>query len=182
MESHTGKLLIATPELADPNFFRTVSLIFHHTEEGAAGVVLNRPSNTSIGQVWKDLKENQVQTQLVHIGGPVDGPIMAVHSSLALAETSIFGGVYLSISQENLDELVHQSKFHFKMFNSYAGWGAGQLESEIQAGGWMVHECRSEDIFETPEELWKIACEKVGNQIMFSNDHLDPTLIDPLAN
>lgn len=181
MESHTGKLLIATPELADPNFFRTVSLIFHHTEDGAAGVVLNRPSNTNIGQVWKDLKENQSK-RMVQIGGPVEGPMMAIHTSLAYAESSILHGVYLSMSRENLDNLVQQTKHDFKMFCSYSGWGAGQLESEIRAGGWLISDCRIQDVFETPEEIWKIACEKVGNQIMFAKDSFDLSSVDPLAN
>lgn len=181
MESHAGKLLIATPELADPNFFRTVSLIFHHTEEGAAGVILNRPSNTAISTVWEDLHDGQFQ-QLVHVGGPVEGPLMALHTSLAFAESSILPGVYLSMSRVNLDELVRQSKHQVKFFSAYSGWGAGQLEAEIRAGGWLTFDCDVDDIFETPEEIWKIACEKVGNQVMFSNVSIDPDSVDPLAN
>lgn len=181
MESHAGKLLIATPELADPNFFRTVSLIFHHTDEGAAGVILNRPSDTPLGEVWEDLIDGQYQ-QLVHLGGPVDGPLMALHTSLAFAESSILPGVYLSMSRVNLDQLVRQTKHQVKFFTAYAGWGAGQLEAEIRAGGWLIFDCEVEDIFETPEEIWKIACEKVGNRVMLANTSIDPEVIDPLAN
>lgn len=181
MESHAGKLLIATPELADPNFFRTVSLIFHHTEEGAAGVILNRPSNIQIRKIWEDLDSGQ-GTEFVHIGGPVEGPMMALHTSLACAESSILAGVYLSMSRENLDQLIRQKKHQVKMFSGYAGWGAGQLEAEMRAGGWLTFDCEVEDVFETPEEIWKIACEKVGNQVMLSNTSIDPSTVDPLAN
>lgn len=181
MAFQTGKLLIATPELADPNFFRTVSLIFHHTEEGAAGVILNRPSNTSIGHVWDDLDSDHVH-QPIHIGGPVEGPMMALHNNVLYAESTIFEGVFLSLTRENLAHLVGQSIHNVKIFNGYSGWGEGQLEAEMDAGGWLTFDCEAEDIFETPEEIWKLACEKVGQQIMFSQSRLDLTSVDPLAN
>jgi putative transcriptional regulator len=181
MDYLTGKLLIATPELADPNFFRTVSLIFHHTDEGAAGVVLNRPSNTCIGRVWEELDSKHEQ-QPIHVGGPVDGPLMALHTSLVFGESTILDGVLLSLTQQNLAQLVRQTKHDVKIFSGYAGWGIGQLESEIDAGGWLTLDCEPEDVFDTPEEIWKLACEKVGHEIMFSTSSLNLDSVDPLAN
>lgn len=182
MDYQTGKLLIATPELADPNFFRTVSLIIHHDAEGAAGVILNRPSNTPLSEIWDDLEPQGVGKQAIHLGGPCESPLMAVHSSLALAERSIFTGVYLSFSRDNLRELVLQTKHPVKVFSGHAGWGPGQLEAEMEQGGWLTFPTDTDDLFETPEELWKIACGKVGNEIMFSKPSFDLNSIDPMSN
>lgn len=181
MTYHTGKLLIATPELADPNFFRTVSLILHHNEEGAAGVILNRPSNTSIGHVWPEL-DTKDQRRPIHVGGPVEGPMMALHTNISLSESLISAGVYLSLERDCLEKLVEQEAGDLKLFSGYAGWGAGQLEEEMKVGGWLTFDCQPKDIFDTPEEIWKMACEKVGSQIMFSGTGLDINSVDPLAN
>ena len=108
--------------------------------------------------------------------------MMALHNSLASAESLILDGVFLSLSRENLSQLVRQSKHNVKIFNGYAGWGGGQLEAEMEAGGWLTFNCEANDVFETPEEIWKLACEKVGHQIMFSNSGFDLNAVDPLAN
>ncbi len=182
MGNLTGHLLIATPELADPNFFRTVSLIFHHDEEGAAGVILNRPTETLVAEIFDNLDPDIAFNHYINIGGPVEGPLMALHSSIASAEQEIIPGVFLSLTQENIRQLVQQTTQQFKIFSGYAGWGAGQLEAEIEMGGWLTFPTEVDDVFETPEELWKIACSKVGNDIIFANQAAKASVVDPLSN
>ena len=182
MESFKGHLLIAVPELPDRNFFRSVVLMFHHDESGASGVVLNRPSDVSVSQVWEELSDTDCDCQqTVNIGGPVSGPLIALHTSLALAESQVIPGVFISMGRENLDSLVNQTDHQFKLFSGYAGWGAGQLDSEVDVGGWLTLEADFDHVFESPEELWKKVCEAFGQQVMQAQigKHVPP---DPSMN
>ena len=159
--------MIAIPDLHDANFYRTVVILFQHSEDGASGVVLNRPSAVSVEKIWKEVGEVECECQdIVNIGGPVEGPIIALHSSLALAETPVVPGVFLSMSREHLDELVRQTDQSFKLFSGYSGWGPGQLESEIEQGGWLTLPANSNHVFDSPDELWKQVCDQVGHDIL----------------
>ncbi len=185
VEFHTGKLLIATPELMDSNFFRSVSLLFHHDRTGAGGVILNRPSNVTFADVWDDIAVgSKFADHPIHAGGPVEGPLMGLHSNnLGNVERQILPGIWLSVTKDLLGELITEHTESIKIFSGYAGWGPGQLEREIQAGGWLTLDCQADDIFETPEEIWRSACSQVGNQIMFAGKRDDSvSKIDPLAN
>ncbi len=167
----TGHFLIAVPALADPNFFRTAVLLFQHSESGAAGVVVNRRTDLKICELGDEFAEgNEVAEKFVYYGGPVEGPILAVHTSLAVAELSIVPGLYLSSSREALIELHRQTTHRYRFFGKYSGWGPGQLESEIQAGGWLTTPVELDDVFETDHErLWKTLCERVGLSILLPN-------------
>jgi putative transcriptional regulator len=167
MVSLAGHLLIAIPELHDVNFFRTVVILFQHSEEGASGVILNRPSGVSIAKVWDEVAKEPSDCQdLVNIGGPVEGPLIALHASLVLAEAPVVPGVFLSMERDHLNELVNQSDQPFKIFSGYSGWGPGQLESEIEQGGWLTFAANSDHVFDSPEGLWKQVCSQVGHDIL----------------
>jgi putative transcriptional regulator len=181
MESLAGHLLIAIPELHDVNFFRTVVILFQHTEEGASGVILNRPSDVTVARVWDEVaKQPSECLDFVNVGGPVEGPLISLHASLALAEAPVLSGVFLSMERDNLNELVSQSEQAFKIFSGYSGWGPGQLESEIEQGGWLTLPASSEHVFDSPEGLWKQVCCQVGHDILKPHigNHLptDPSL------
>ena len=183
MEFQNGKLLIATPELMDSNFFRTVSFLFHHDRTGAGGVILNRPSNITFGDVWSDLLPERYSDWPIHVGGPVEGPLMGLHDSiLGKLEQQVMPGAALTVTQEALRDILEQEPESIKVFSGYAGWGPGQLELEIQRGGWLTLDCHASDVFETPEEIWRSACAKFGNQIMFRGSELPLGRVDPLAN
>jgi len=167
MKTLAGKLLIAIPYLHDINFYRTVVLLFQHSEDGASGVVLNRPSEVTVADVWSEVASTPSHCQdLVNIGGPVEGPLIALHSSLVWAETPVIDGVYLSMGRENLNELVCQDVQSFKLFSGYSGWGPGQLESEIEQGGWLIHQADVDHVFDSPEGLWKQVCAQVGHSVL----------------
>ncbi len=185
MENLAGHLLIAIPDLHDSNFYRTVIVVFRHDQEGASGVVLNRPSDVSVSQVWQEItKDGQPSSSecqdFVHVGGPVEGPLIGLHTSLALAETPVIPGVFISMGRENLNSLVEQKEQSFKIFSGYSGWGPRQLESEIEQGGWLTLVAKHEHIFDSPEGLWKQVCHQVGNDVLRPHigKHLptDPTL------
>ena len=181
MNSLSGHLLIAIPELFDRNFFRTVVLLFQHSEEGASGVILNRPSEVSVRKIWNEVSDVDCDCDdFVHIGGPVDGPLLTLHTSLALAETPVIPGVFLSMSRDHLNDLVQQDVQQFKVYSGYSGWGPGQLESEIDQGGWLTLPAKSDHVYDSPDGLWKQVCEEVGTDIL--GEHLgnqipsDPSL------
>jgi len=167
MDSLTGKLLIAIPELHDVNFFRTVVIILQHSEEGASGVSLNRPSDVTIAKVWDEVAREPTDCQdLVNIGGPVDGPLLALHTSLAFAESTVVAGVFVSLGRDNLNELVKQSEQQFRIYSGYSGWGPGQLEAEIEQGGWLTLPANVNQVFDSPEGLWRQVCSQVGHGVL----------------
>jgi putative transcriptional regulator len=154
MESLEGQFLIASPKLLDPNFVRTVVLLVEHNDMGALGLVINRPTGKTVQELWKQVGESPCESQLpVHLGGPVSGPLMALHTTEDLAEMEIVSGVYLAAKKQNLDALVRCDQ-RFKLFVGNSGWGPGQLESEIEQGAWRTVAAKLEDVFDPADDLW----------------------------
>ena len=109
MESLEGQLLLASPQLLDPNFVRTVVLLVEHNDMGALGLVINRPTGKTVQELWKQVGESPCESQQpVHLGGPVSGPLMAIHTADGLAEMEIAEGVFFAAKKQNLDELVRR--------------------------------------------------------------------------
>src|SRR5690606_1584174 len=134
-----GHFLIASHELRDPNFFHTVVLIVRHNEDGALGLVLNRPTKAQIKEVWRQVSDTPCCTdERLHVGGPVEGLLMALHCQPLLADLEIIPGVYYSADPDQLKELVQQTEGPLRFFVGYAGWSAGQLERELREGSWLV--------------------------------------------
>lgn len=171
----SGNLLAAVPELRDPNFFRSVVLVFQHDQEGAAGLVLNRPLTVPLAGVAREALQLEGDfSGLLFWGGPVDGPLMALHRSLALAELQVAPGLYFSMQRHNLQTLLERREHEFRIFAGYAGWGAGQLEAELEAGGWLALPARSEQVFGPPESLWQSVCEEFGRHIILPPGQTGP--------
>lgn len=165
-KSLAGHFLVASADLSDPNFFRTVVLIFRHNEEGAAGLVLNRRTNASVRQLWEQIGESPCKSRApLHLGGPVEGPLMAIHALEQLQELEIVPGVFLSNGREMLERLVDDDDARTRFFVGYAGWGDGQLERELGEGSWLVAPATAELVFGDHEELWQ----KVTRQVTSGN-------------
>ncbi len=183
MESLQGKLLIAAPELQDPNFAKTVVLLLQHGEEGALGVVLNRPTDKTVGELWADLDEGQCESpEFVYSGGPVPGPLLALHSDVFLAEKQVMSEVYVAASREKLCELVEQEVIPFKLFVGNAGWGAGQLEHELELGGWLTLTATIDLVFSDDDDLWERSVKQVGSSVLQDVLHIDHLPEDPSVN
>ena len=157
-----GRLLAASQNLRDPNFFRTVVLILEHGE-GALGVVLNRPSSVTIAQAapaWSGLIS---QPQVVFNGGPVERSAaiaLARNEGIAAPEGAFtalseqLGMVDLSREPIELIGIISD----LRIFSGYAGWSPGQLEEEIDAGGWLVLDSAGFDpLTADPAVLWNAA-------------------------
>ena len=178
-----GRLLVATPGLIDPNFFRTVVLIVEHNDEGAAGVVLNRPSDTPLDpgplQEWDDLAADP---SLVFVGGPVsEGAAVCLgrlrpNSSIPGWEPVIGGLGVLDLGRE-IDEARNVID-RVRVFAGYAGWSAGQLESEIDEGAWYVLDADPEDaLCSQPGGLWRFVLQRQGGKLaLVANFPADPNM------
>jgi putative transcriptional regulator len=164
VSSLRGQLLIAGPSLVDPNFWRTVVLVGEHSEEGALGVVLNRPSETSVDEAVPELAELAGEMGAVHIGGPVQSSAVVVLADFANPEEAgslvldSIGFLSTEVDPESLGELRRA-----RVYVGYAGWGPGQLDGELEEGSWIVEPARAEDVFtNAPDELWGAVLRRKG--------------------
>lgn len=169
MNSLRRHFLVASPHLLDPNFYRSVVLMIEHDEEGAFGLVLNRPTRHTVAELLESQPEDVEATlsaETLYYGGPVQGPLMALHTVAALADVKIMDDVYFTSSEESLQELFQRHVFPLRLFLGYSGWGGGQLESELEAGGWLTCPASEEEIFAGDEQLWKRITSRIGLEIL----------------
>jgi putative transcriptional regulator len=150
MSGLAGRLIVATPELTDPNFLRTVVFLIQHDDEGALGVVLTRPSESPVSEHLPELADHATDPPVVFVGGPVEPAVaIGLESVPEPALPTPLGGVGI------LDVLAPEQAGPCRIFSGYAGWGPGQLEAEITENAWFVVDALPEDIFgHDPEELW----------------------------
>jgi putative transcriptional regulator len=179
-ESLTGQLLLASPALRDPNFTRTVVLISMHSEEGAMGVVLNRPSAVTVGEAVPQLERVLDEQEPVYVGGPVQpGSIvfLAEFFDPSPAGLLVFGRIGFPAPDAGIDELT-EATARRRVFAGYAGWGEGQLDAEIEQGDWIAHAAMPEDVFtELPEELWStVLTRKGGSYALIARMPPDPSV------
>ncbi|MDP3890184.1 YqgE/AlgH family protein [Nocardioides sp.] len=176
-----GMLLVATPALLDPNFARTVVLLLDADEQGALGVVLNRPSPILVADVLGDWVEVVAEPEVLFRGGPVgaDGAL-AVGSLRDPDDAPVgFRAVFDRIGMLDLDTpvaLVEGTLDALRVFAGYAGWGAGQLESEIEEGSWYVVPAEPGDLGrEDLTDLWRdVLRRQPGELAWVSTRPVDP--------
>src|ERR1700687_1045703 len=102
-----GQFPVASRELLDPNFARAVVLLVQHSEEGAMGLVLNRPTKTTLAEAWKQVSGAEAPLDcLIHLGGPFRGPLMALHRDPALGEMQVLSDLYFCADPENIEKLI----------------------------------------------------------------------------
>jgi putative transcriptional regulator len=181
METLRGQLLVAAPSLEDPNFARTVVIVGEHNEEGALGVVLNRPSETEVAEAVPDLADLVGDGEIVHVGGPVQTSAVLVLAQFAEPEEAqqlVVGDIgFLAVDDEE-EERVATALERARIFAGYAGWGPGQLEAELAREDWIVEPAVDEDVFcEDPDTLWSRVLERKGGQYrLLARMPLDPSV------
>lgn len=156
MESLAGKFLIAGPTLLDPNFVRSVVLIVRHDDEGAFGLVVNRPiPNVTIGAALGETMPTAAENgEPIYAGGPCQGVAFILHTDPTIGGEEASDGVYATTDREAIESLLQNQIEPFKLFASYSGWGAGQLESELTEGSWVVCPSSQPEIFSIDPHLW----------------------------
>lgn len=182
-KSLRGKLLVSEPRLPDVNFFRTVIFLIEHSEEGAIGLVLNRPSERSIAELWEEISDEPCECEgKVSLGGPVEGPLMALHTLPHLGEMEVIPGVYFAAQREHLDDLVKTTKLPYRLFVGHSGWGPSQLERELDEGSWLVTEPSTEILFLSTDGLWELAAKQVGDNVLRESIPIKHIPDDPSMN
>lgn len=176
-------LLLASPDLLDPNFVDAVVLLLDVNDEGALGVVLNRPSALPVAEVLGDWGDVVEEPEVLFQGGPVstDGAL-----AVALASPGVQGAVGFRVVADRLGlldldtpaELVVGTVERLRIFAGYAGWGAGQLQEEIEEGSWYVVPGHPDDVFRLDtRDLWRdVMRRQPGDLAMHANRPADPEL------
>jgi putative transcriptional regulator len=171
-ESLNGKLLIASPSMAD-YFHRTVILMVEHSPDGAFGLILNRPSGTTVGEASPELAELIGDDHLLHVGGPVQpSAVTAIgeHPDPATATKLIVG----SVGMVDLDDPPELSRL--RVFAGYAGWGPGQLDGELEQEAWIVDEANPDDPFDGADLWAHVLARKGGEYALLARMPPDPSV------
>ena len=183
MNNLAGQFLVASPHLRDPNFARTVVLMLQHEKQGALGVVINRPGDKTIDEVWTMIGADPPgRDDRIYVGGPVPGPLIALHDQPKVGEREILPHLYMSMQKDSIDALVKHDSATFRLFSSHAGWGDGQLESELSVGGWLTCPAQTDDVFGDYEAIWKEVCGRIGRSIIAPNVPPERLPLDPELN
>jgi putative transcriptional regulator len=175
-----GKLLIAEPLLADPNFSRSVIFLCEHNESGSVGFMLNQPTEYTLQDLLPELYVSHLS---IYQGGPVQ--INTLHMLHRLhnvpGSVEVAKGVYWGGSYDSLKDIIWANSYEpadLRLFVGYSGWGPGQLEKEMKEGTWLVTDPTEDVLFETtPDDLWKKAVGLLGKQYAYlTNMPIDPQL------
>jgi putative transcriptional regulator len=181
-DSLRGRLLVAAPTLYDPNFVRAVVLVLEHSEDGARGMVLNRPSETSVGESLPDWGSLAAEPGVVFVGGPVS-PDAAIGLARAGSVDPADGWAPLFGPMGTVDlgrppSALSVEVQSLRVFAGYAGWSAGQLDGEVEAGGWFVLDAAPDDVFTSqPGSLWASVLRRPGGRMaMFATAPPHPSV------
>lgn len=155
-----GKFLVASRQLADPNFSQSVVLLIEYRSEGAMGLIINRPSALKLSEALPEVEGLGQRSDTVHLGGPVARNRLSLlirTSSPPRGSRQIFADIYVSSSETVIERMIRDAKVEerFRVYAGYAGWGPGQLDNEIARGGWHVLRADAETVFDrSASEIW----------------------------
>ncbi len=167
----TNHFLIAMPRLEDPNFFHTVTYICEHSSEGAMGIVINRPMELHLADIFEQLEiqvsSPRIAEQAVYLGGPVQSDRgFVLHDSSTRWDSTLRVTPEISVTTSlDILEAIAADKGPAKCLVAlgYAGWGAGQLESELAQNAWLSGPAEIDIIFHRPsQERWQAAADLLG--------------------
>ena len=208
-EDLNGRLLVASPNLNDGHFLRSVVLVVRHDEEGAFGLVTNRPTERRLRNLDLQTAEKLEirDDDLLYRGGPVDGPLLALHSIPGIGapcgpgddQSSIhlqdnpaeaFGEmslkfdpspIWLTGDQEHVRVLARRRDATVRFFSGYSGWGPRQLDYELSVGGWLIADADVEIVFGDVDHSWDLAVKRCGRDVL---GQIDPSISfgDPNLN
>lgn len=176
-----GRLLVATPELEDPNFQQSVVLLLAHGDDGSLGVVVNRPGELPVTEVLPALVRAVSEPATMFAGGPVQpdgviglGRVGPERTDEAVDSLNpIIPGLGVVDLDQDPDVLAGELD-ELRLFAGHAGWTPGQLDSELEQGGWFVVDAKPGDVFSAePEELWTRVLRRQGG--LFTTATVDPS-------
>lgn len=154
-ELATGKLLVASRGLRDPNFAEAVVLLTNYSEKGSMGLILNRPSDVPLTRAWPEAKT----TKPLFFGGPVEVfRVLALQQAKNKPEAGnlVVQEVYFLSARNALEKALKDAPNSVRVFAGYAGWGPRQLDNELKLGGWHLLQGTAKIAFDpSPETLWE---------------------------
>jgi putative transcriptional regulator len=156
-----GKFLVASRNLIEPRFRETVVLLIEYSADGAAGLIINRPTKVSLAEVLPSIPGLRERADVVYYGGPVEGHQlkMLIRSGEKPEESDrVFGNVYVSSSKNTLERILgaHKTEKQLRIYAGYAGWVPRQLDWEVSQGDWLVVSADAGSIFEKKSsEIWR---------------------------
>ena len=179
VDSIRGQLLIAGPTLQDPNFWRAVVLVVEHTPDGALGLVLNRPSETTVAEVVPQLAELVDPADEVLVGGPMQpGSVIVLADFVDPGDAALiaFDQVGVMGAESEPADLVGGVR-RARAFAGHAGWGPGQLDNELERGDWILEPAQDQDAFaRQPADLWgEVLSRKGGSYALVARMPPDPS-------
>jgi putative transcriptional regulator len=181
MSSTARRLLVATPTLLDPNFFRTVVFVIEHTPEAALGVVLNRPSEAPLADALPDWAHLAAPPSVAFVGGPVQAHEAVIGMGRAAPAATGDGWEPLvdrigTIDLGRAPDDIAPEIEAIRVFAGYAAWGPGQLDGELALDGWYVVEADPVDLLtDDPDTLWRRVLRRQGGDLAIAaNFPLDP--------
>jgi len=182
MESLRGQLLIASPKIVDPNFRRVVVYMAEHTEEGAMGLVLNRPAETTVTEAVPDLEWLAGEDDTaIWVGGPVSPAsviVLAEFDDPASAALIVEGDLGFVPAEIDDRDAFAATVRRARVFAGHAGWGPGQLESELEEDSWIIEPAQRGDVFTAEaESLWSEVLRRKGRDyVLLATMPMDPSL------
>lgn len=180
-----GTFLIASPTLRDSNFLRTVVLLCEHNERGSMGLIVNRPSEAKVADAVSGIEVPLPPEEQLFIGGPVQPEALLVLHRVAKpipGEQPVCDGMALGGEMQALIQLIADPRGpddRVRVYAGYAGWGAGQLDGELEAGGWITCSAAARFVFDVePAQVWAEVLSSLGEEYAY----LTRVPLDPRVN
>lgn len=160
-----GSFLVAAPALQNSPFNQTVVFVLQNDAQGTFGAVINRPADKEMVANWSKTTGLEIARPNMIQGGPLGGPIVAIHQNKPLAEVEIGGGVCLSVDAKNLQQLTRQES-PYRIVLGIAGWAKQQLSSEIDSGIWYHLVVDPTHVFDDHSMMWENFVREFGRQTL----------------
>jgi putative transcriptional regulator len=163
-----GNFLIASPGLHATAFDRAVVFVLQHNDDGTFGAVINRPADNSMVTSWSKQTGLEFAQQSIVQGGPLGGPVLALHQDKPLAEVEISGGVCLSVDTQAFKKLSDQHESVYRIVLGIAGWEQKQLLKEMALGYWYHLAADPMHIFDDHASMWENFVREFGRQSLLT--------------
>jgi putative transcriptional regulator len=183
MKSLQGHFLLAAPNQLDPDFAEAVILVVEHDDRGAIGVIVNCPRDRHEGIAQqRNTKRRWPQEPRLYFGGPVTGPLMAVHADAAFAGIEILPGAFFEREEEHVFALMRSTQQAYKTFTGHTRWGPRQLEYEVEYGIWRATAATAAEVFSNDDNLWARLLRQTCDSLLQAICNVEHIPRDPSLN